>query len=241
MFRLQNNVPEVYVDESRDYQLLLRLYDCWQGSVNYNIKSIINCLEPLTASDRVLELLATRVGFFPRVQLDSNILRYIIAAFPYIIRNKGTKAGIEMAVYAVMKAEIDPASVDEVVVVINNQTHTVEISTHNQIYNKVALRELFRYVLPFGYTYVLNQYSSVQSTENVIEFASSAKVQTVLTARTSSTVSSNDDTLKLDTNNLIGSYTNTLVTGSQDLPYNDDDQVVQISAFPQDEEKESSS
>ena len=40
MFRLQNNVPEVYVDKSRDFQLFCRLYDSCFGGVKFSIDSM---------------------------------------------------------------------------------------------------------------------------------------------------------------------------------------------------------
>ena len=40
MFRTQNNVPEIYVNGSRDFQLLCRLKDAMFGGVKYNIDSL---------------------------------------------------------------------------------------------------------------------------------------------------------------------------------------------------------
>lgn len=218
MFRVQRNVPEVYVNESRDFQLLSRLYDCWQGSVNYNVLSMVNSLEPTTALDRVLELLATRVGFFPRVHLDANILRYIIASFPYILKNKGTSTGIKEAVYAIMKAEVDPKATEEVVVTIDNHDRNVIIATQNNIYNKLALREVMRYVLPFGYTYSLVQYTSNPSPENKLginEEVNTEQVKTIESGAIQTSEAGRDNCV--DTDGLRGTYNLGVIPGSNDF------------------------
>ena len=218
MFRVQRNVPEVYVNESRDFQLLSRLYDCWQGSVNYNVLSMVNSLEPTTALDRVLELLATRVGFFPRVRLDANILRYIIASFPYILKNKGTSTGIKEAVYAIMKAEVDPKATEEVVITIDNYDRNVIIATQNDIYNKLALREVMRYVLPFGYTYSLVRYTSNPSPENKISINEDVNTKQVKTIESSAIQTSEADKDNcVDTDGLRGTYNMGVIPGSKDF------------------------
>lgn len=218
MFRVQRNVPEVYVNESRDFQLLSRLYDCWQGSVNYNVLSMVNALEPTTALDRVLELLATRVGFFPRVRLDANILRYIIASFPYILKNKGTSTGIREAVYAIMKAEVDPKATEEVVIKIDNYDRNVIIATQNDIYNKLALREVMRYVLPFGYTYSLVRYTSNPSPENKISINEEVNTEQVKTTESSAIQTSEADKANcVDTDGLRGTYNMGVIPGSKDF------------------------
>ena len=243
MFRIQDNVPEVYVEESRDFQLFCRLYDCWHGGAKFRIDSIINSLEPIMVSDNYLELLATRVGFFPRIHIDSNVLRYIVAAFPYIIRNKGTEEGVRAAVHAVMKAEVDPRSTEEVIVTFINMQQTadtqipiynVSISTKNDIYNKAALREVLRYVLPFGYTYTLTRYGSSSSTGTVVPIKSDVSAIVVKTQRSGVVGSTdgnnlydNDDTVR----NLIGTYNTSVVVGSKDIVSSDNGK------FPEEEEK----
>ena len=91
MFRLQNNTPTIYVENSRDFQLLCRLFDYMINGIKYDINSILNILNPMKINDRMLNLLCTKLGFFPKNQYDSRTLRYILSTFPYIIKNKGTK------------------------------------------------------------------------------------------------------------------------------------------------------
>lgn len=223
LFRLQNNVPEVYVNQSRDFQLFCRLYDAWQGSIKYQIDKITDTFEPTQTTDNLLSLLASRVGFFPRVSLDANVMRYIIAAFPYIIRNKGTEAGIVAAVNAILKAENDPRSLEEAIVTINNKgglsEYSVTIQTQNDIYNKVALREVMRYVLPFGYTYQLARYGSLTQSGTSLVTNSNITDVISLTQRAGSVRSSQDSFTPEDgaAYHNIGTYNTGYVVGSKDV------------------------
>ena len=45
VFRIEKNVPEIYVRESRDFQLFCRLYDCVFDGVKFDIDSMLNVLD----------------------------------------------------------------------------------------------------------------------------------------------------------------------------------------------------
>ena len=59
LFRLQNNVPSVYVNSSRDFQLLCRLYDAAFNNVMFDADSISDITNTDRCSARVLPLLQT--------------------------------------------------------------------------------------------------------------------------------------------------------------------------------------
>lgn len=171
IFRAQNNTPPIYVESSRDFQLFCRLFDTIVNSLRFRIKTILNLTNPMKLNDRMLQLYATKVGFITDKEIDANVLRYILAAFPYIIKNKGTKLGIEQAVYTILKAEntVDPPYVE----VINksyengklndNKSYVINIYLAARIYNKVALEELLKYVIPAGYIYNILLYDVTAS------------------------------------------------------------------------------
>lgn len=149
MLRLTNKVPDIYVDESRDFQLLCRLYDSTNQGIKFHTLKMLDMLTASKLDNRLLNLLADRVGFKYRGHIDDKVLRYIIAAFPYIIKNKGTLLGIKQAINVIAKAE---NSLSEAEVVINAEDYDVEITMVVSSYNKNALEELLKYVMPAGYT-----------------------------------------------------------------------------------------
>lgn len=172
MFRLQNNVPSTYIEQSRDFQLFCRLYDCINNGVQFDISTITDILDPIKVNDRVVKLLATRVGFITDIDIDNTVLRYILSAYPYIIKNKGTRKGIEAAVNAILHAEhsIKAATVE----VINkpaegsNQAeYSVNIYTPIILSSKTkkALNELLKYILPVGYIFDILPYDKLSGNE----------------------------------------------------------------------------
>lgn len=155
MFRLQNNVPDVYVDSSRDFQLFCRLFDFLFNGVKFDIDCIINSLNAFTINERLLTLLGTKLGFYTNYQYDSKTLRYILSAFPFIIKYKGTRHGIELAVYTILRLEgnKDTPNID----IINkdsggNDVYQINITTTSRkIESRQALLDLLNYVVPTGY------------------------------------------------------------------------------------------
>ena len=101
--RLQDNVPSVYVNDSRDFQLLCRLYDCVNNAVMSDIESMPNILVSKDCNSTMLDHLATKVGFFSKHNITNEDLRYIVDAFPYIIKYKGSRRSIEEAINVFLK------------------------------------------------------------------------------------------------------------------------------------------
>lgn len=155
MFRLQNNVPSVYTKESRDFQLMCRLYDFLFNGVKFDINSIIEILDAMKINDRLLSLLGTKLGFFTKKQYDSKTLRYVLNAFPYIMKYKGTKKGIELAVSTILRLEGNTET--PYVEIINNSLsgeHIYEIyiiTEQQEIESKIMLQNILEYIIPLGY------------------------------------------------------------------------------------------
>ena len=155
MFRLQENVPEIYVKASRDFQLFCRIYDVINNSIRFNAKSIDNLLNPMLASDRILPLLATRVGFFPKHEYNTNALREVISAFPFIVKYKGSKLGIEMALNVILKIE---NNYDKSFVFIDSEHSLVGKKKKNKIKGEDLLRDVLSYIIPIGYDLEVSTY-----------------------------------------------------------------------------------
>jgi hypothetical protein len=221
MFRLQDNVPQIYVEESRDFQLFCRLYDCINNGVKYDIDSMITLLDPMLCKDRVLDLLATKVGFFHNSYIESDILRYIISAFPYILKYKGSKRGVKEAVITILRAEgkFEIPQID-----INNENYEIKIELNKtNIKNKKALDEVLKYILPIGYTYSIGSYTTRESADefNVYDMKADLMINPASSTsqvRGSSRIKASSDngfdfeTTMEDDN--IGVFINTQVIGS---------------------------
>ena len=103
MIRLQDKTPEVYCAESRDFQLFCRLYDCVINGVKFDIDTIPDILDAMTCRTSMLQLLQTKLGFFTNKKLTDDALRYVLTAFPIMVKNKGSLKSIQQAVNVFFK------------------------------------------------------------------------------------------------------------------------------------------
>ena len=103
LIRMTRNVPDVYAAQSRDFQMLLRLLDVVVNNIKFKTDSILDLVNTQDCEDVYLDLLATKVGFFTSTPVEYKYLRKILEAFPYIIKYKGSRKGIELAVKLFLK------------------------------------------------------------------------------------------------------------------------------------------
>ena len=165
MFRISEKVPEVYMKESRDFQILPRVDDLLFLGEHYDISTIQELNNPKKCRNSCLKYLAEKVGFYTDKYIPDNVLINIISAFRTALKNKGTDLGIQQAVIAILKAEnsIDPP---RIIYTRGNpslpyyEQYTINIYTPIKIINEVALREFLKYIIPAGYNYNIYSYDS---------------------------------------------------------------------------------
>ena len=175
IFRLQDNVPDVYARKSRDFQLLCNTFDAVFNGVKNDIDGIVDAADTRLCSEQLLPLLQTKLGFFTRKHLTTSELRTVLQAFKYVVRDKGSRVGILAAIEVFLK--VVKASSKSKVTLVNNflsangyigkegfgDTYIVEISIEQSLVDTTLLTELLRYVLPTGYQLKYSFYSSLQA------------------------------------------------------------------------------
>lgn len=221
MFRLQNNTPGIYVENSRDFQLLCRLFDYMINGIKYDIDSILNILNPMKINDRMLNLLCTKLGFFPKNQYDSRTLRYILSTFPLIVKNKSSKKGIELAVNTILKLENNDETPS---IEINNEEHVINIyTTINDIENKKALSDILDYVLPIGYTLNIEKVYRPDLDEKPTVLIYNDSYEKLIEKTLNISGVFDPDKYKISTNNLDKKYSTryevSLITDPSELEY----------------------
>lgn len=176
MFRLQNNVPEVYVQESRDFQIFCRLYDVIQSSVKFSIDSITNISSTKNCNSSLLELLKTKQGLFSTVDVSNDNLRLVLDAFPHIMRYKGSLKGITyiLNLFSRLVDEQDTIGrLDESML----KDHKIRLIFPNDLKNDKLLIELLKYVLPTGY-FIEYDVAKLSNPETYIELDDSIEITT---------------------------------------------------------------
>lgn len=179
VFRLQENMPDVYVRKSRDFQLLCNSFDAVFNSVKNDIDSITNVVDTRLCSERLLPLLQTKLGFFTNKHLTATELRTVLQAFKYIVRDKGSSTGIREAIEVFLK--VANASNKSRIQIVDNfvsidghtsetrpgNTYIVEVAIEGQQMDTTLLTELLKYVLPAGYQLKYSFYNATQTVTQI--------------------------------------------------------------------------
>lgn len=200
-FRLQNNVPDVYVSESRDFQLLLRLYDSIFGVLKYDIDDLQYITDTKHLRNVMLPLLATKLGFFSDLILEDRSLRLILESLPYFLKYKGAFEGVREVVNLYLKIMNQTASVlisYSSEGVGNILDHTIQFGADVEFTNLALFDTLLNLVLPVGF----NKYFYYFATLDTVETAISQIDEIIVLGKIISTSSS----ILRNTNNAYNFY-----------------------------------
>lgn len=170
LIRTQDNVPDVYVRESRDFQLLCRLYDCVVNGAKLSADEIQYLIDTKFCTARLLQLLQTKLGFFTTHDITDDELRIVLEAFPIIMKNKGSLKAIEQALYVYLKAMHLNTNIN--ITVINkdpNTPYTIRIGIQSSWRDTTILDEIFRYILPTGYVFEYVFYTSLEGDTKIVD------------------------------------------------------------------------
>ena len=85
-FKIEKNVPDVYVSESRDFQLLCRVLDIYLVGCLNRASNMKYQLDLDKCSENLLWAIANMQGFVTNVYIPPNVLRNICKVFPYCIK-----------------------------------------------------------------------------------------------------------------------------------------------------------
>lgn len=172
MIKVEKFTPEIYSKESRDYQLMCRVYDCIFNSTKADVDSIIHLLNTDTISSTFLPLLKTKLGYNSETILKDDELRYILRVFPYIIRAKGSTKAVEQMVNMCLKLynlnadyQIRKGEEGSVFGDITLDQHSILIGIDTVLRSTELLRELCEYVMPSGFQLYVYFYQNVETAD----------------------------------------------------------------------------
>lgn len=170
LFKLEENVPDIYVEMSRDFQLLCRVYDIFVNSNIITQSKIRQQLNIDQIDDKLLKLLAGRLGFSSDNYIPTEVMRNILLQFPFMIKNKGTKIGIEQAIKSVIKqtSNVSNVSISSInsVNINDGEIDVTVVSDDASAVDTSYLSDVLKYVVPVGYT--VNVAVSQISTSSIV-------------------------------------------------------------------------
>lgn len=154
MIKTRDLVPNIYYDNSRDFQFFGRIHE-----IIYNyIKTNIDIMTTLPLSKDVdlsmINLLLTTLGFSRRHEYNANDLRKICSVFTELLRLKGTRKAVELAIATLMNAQ----NIDKEFNVVDRtisgvKQYTFDIYLPIELKDIELLEDIFDYILPSGYEY----------------------------------------------------------------------------------------
>ena len=173
IFRLSENTPEYYQEESLDFQLICRLYDVINNGFLFDSHTISNIINTPVCNSNMLKLLQTKLGFFTQKKLNDDNLYGALDVFKNLVYKKGSKDAIRGAVNLFSKLN----NIQKQISVVYNLSetayeavtipaHSLVIGIEDQIQDVSLLDELFRYILPAGIPYYIYFYQNVETFTN---------------------------------------------------------------------------
>ena len=97
MIRYQEMVPDYYIEASRDFQVLCRMYDFALNSLKYNIDSMQQLTDTRKVKDTVLPLLGDKLGIYDKEAFSN---RQLLEALPIALKYKGSLKSVKVLLNA---------------------------------------------------------------------------------------------------------------------------------------------
>ena len=152
--------PSIYSEQSRDYQLIARLY-----TALYNMNRMyvdgIDVWEK-NSPDNVLPLKASTLNFRPRHTWDKDSLQAVISCFKYLTRYKGTSKAIQLILNILLRVNNISGEYSSLFTFENN---LLTLSIPYQLSSIGIVQDLLDYILPAGCAYRLRVYKEISSAE----------------------------------------------------------------------------
>ena len=102
MIRYQELVPDYYIEKSRDFQVLCRLYDFTLNATKYNIDSMNAITDTRRAKDTILPLIGDKFGIYDR---ESYSNRFLLEALPIALKYKGSLKAVNILINAFLDSQ----------------------------------------------------------------------------------------------------------------------------------------
>lgn len=153
------NVPDYYVNGSRDFQLLTRLLTFALNSGKVEAEQLLYLNDALLTNNNLLSLLQTKVGFWSNFDFTDDSIRLVCDVFDLIVRKKGSRKGIIEAIEIYLRTIGISTDFDIFIQnkdVDGNPVYKIDVGINALWHDYTLLSEILRYILPTGY--ILNIY-----------------------------------------------------------------------------------
>ncbi len=155
MIKIQDSVPNVYYNSSRDFQLLAHLFDVVLNAVKTDVDQLYSLPFSTTSDDRLLDLLAFTFGLkFDRTKYTAAQIRSICSVAAQLMKHKGSIKAIELLCTTVLRAEGMSATCE---IERSSSGADIAILLPANATCRDILFEMLPYILPAGMTFNIVQ------------------------------------------------------------------------------------
>lgn len=171
MIKLENLTPEVYYKQSRDFQLIGRLFELIINYIKTNVDTVYNYPYSANVDTYLIDLITLLLGFKSKHNYNTKSLMALCGAFSEILKNKGNIEAIQLAGQTLLNAEgitenfgvtIDSSK--------NSPTLLVFIPLELQDIN--LFQDLLPYILPAGISCtIIRQIQDTRSAETKLKYS----------------------------------------------------------------------
>lgn len=159
----RDNVPSAYANKSRDYQVLLKLFDLITNFIKLDLETFNLLLSPQSCIDHMLPLLASYMEYNYDYNETHSANRTIMRYFPKLLRHKGNEIGMKSAM--ILSCDISDENIpnlEEIIASYDYANATIYIYYPSYL-NKV--RDLIEVVRPAGMRIVMLSYDKIEAVE----------------------------------------------------------------------------
>ena len=153
MISLQKCVPEIYYNQSRDFQFVARTLEVLANYLKTNADVLKGFPQSKNFDIRLLTLLAYTLGFVSKHNYNTDDLFAVCASFNEILKYKGSMDAVEMAIRVLLNAQQIDKSFDVKRDNLGGDTRNLLIYLPIEVTDIVLLEDIFDYILPAGFTY----------------------------------------------------------------------------------------
>ena len=159
MINIDKQVPSIYYNASRDFQLLGHLYEVTLNYIKTNADMLYLLPNGIEADTRATELLATTIGFKLKRKYDKDQLAALVSIFPQLLKIKGTKTAIDLAGNALVKASGAPGIFNSE---IDLENHILKVYIPIELSDITLFMDLLPYILPAGLRLSITRRTTIQ-------------------------------------------------------------------------------
>lgn len=156
MIDVIRQTPAEYSKQSRDYQLIARLFTALYNVTKMYIDDM-NVWET-NIDNKLTTLRSKTLNFIPNHSWDLNDLDAVISYFKYIMRKKGTTTALIFSLNILMRIRKLQGVISEERGTLEIDGNHITVKVPQRLTSAGVVEDLFSYLLPAGMTYRIIEY-----------------------------------------------------------------------------------